>query len=293
MSSLHPRRWSPVLALLALPAVAKANSCPPPSASSRIAYPDAGKPVGRACSITVDNPDTGDGRRIPLDMLTITSGGKPLPFKISEAQAISGKRYNGCNPNPLVDPSVPVPYRRYLVTPDDPLPPLALVEVMAGPAYPVARFMTTDQLDRQNCDTAPAPFGGICQPPLQDCIADAAAPNSLRDAAVPNSLWDVRPPGAEVPVDGPRDAADDSAPPDAAAAPTDTLPSHAPPPVDAGAPADLATTTTKSSGCSAGGPGSPPLLLVPTLLMVLRRVRTSPAQKGPTRKSHRELFTFN
>jgi uncharacterized protein (TIGR03382 family) len=162
---------------------------------------------------------------------------------------------------------MPVAYRRYLVTPDDPLPPLALVEVMAGPAYPVARFMTTDKLDRQNCATAPPPFGGICQPPLHDCIADAAVPPPTPDAGA-----------TDVPASG--DAAGEAASPDAPPPPTDTA--TAPDATILAAdtaltlPADAsATTATRSGGCSAGGAGSQAPWLVLLLLAVARpRTRT-------------------
>jgi uncharacterized protein (TIGR03382 family) len=126
--------------------------------------------------------------------------------------------------------------------------------------------MTTDKVDRENCDTPPEPFGGICQPPLHECTADAGPPAPVPDAG---PALDV---GADArAVEVAADAGAPEAPPAADLSPAPDVMSRA----DAGAipPADAPALTAKSGGCSTSGAGAPPLLTLLVLLGLARRRR--------------------
>jgi hypothetical protein len=206
--------------------------------------------VGRLCALTLDSPNFSEGQPLSPGAVMVTSAGKVLSFKTGIPQPVTGRRFYGCYPNMLTDPGTPVPYQRYLLTPDEPLPPLAQIAVMGGDRQ-LWTFSTTDQLDRANCETQPPPSGGYCQPAIQDCVREAGAPPTSGDAAAPDAAPDTATGGGPTP-----DASADAPPlaPDASAQSDGAAPADTPAPA-----ADAATTTDPSSGCGCrvGGRGRP------------------------------------
>jgi hypothetical protein len=135
--------------------------------------------VGRLCTITIDNP-IGNESAAPIGATSVRSDGHDLSFTLAPAQDITGNRYYGCFP-PGATPT-PFPYSRTVLTPDQPLPALAKIEVLDGTMV-LLTVMTSDRLDRSNCEPPAHPHAGFCQPPLDLCLDGGPGPSLPVDAS--------------------------------------------------------------------------------------------------------------
>jgi hypothetical protein len=236
--------------------------------------------VGRLCTISLVSPQPpgSDRRTISPAHLVLTAGARELPFTVSGPVEGKAGRFYGCGPGDFEE--MPVLFHTYLLTPKDPLPSEQEIRVsfrespFAMPK-PLVSFETTKELNSANCEPhPPAPsHAGYCQPPLDLCTRDAAAPAPRNPA--PDAGGDGA--GASITMD----SATEVSPM------TDAADAGAGAGRDAGADvvssADAPAAMSGKGGCTVGGGGESGVVLLTWtmfLLAVARRKGRRTARGG-------------